>query len=425
MLSFFIGLRYTGAQRRNQLVSFISGISIFGMVISVALLVVVLSVMNGFDKELRERILTIMPQGAIYHREGITDWPALREDILQRNKTTSDTMIQNSIVDAAPFVQIAGMVMYKRQVSSMLLYGVDPELQGNVSDLGNYLSGDLQTLLIDNQSDANQTSTIVLGQELAKKIGVEVNQKVRVIIPQEDLTRSKPKIKRFTVVGLIQTGTEADQHLALTTIQSAQSVSLAPDRVSGMWLKLRDIFEAPHVVYQTVMSLPRGYTSTDWTRSQGNIYQAIQMSKKLVSLLLILIIGIAAFNVVSTLIMVTVDKQGDIAILRTLGASTQKIMAIFMVQGTLIGVIGTALGLLLGVLMASGVQEFVAWFESVIGFQFLKSDVYPISFIPEDIRVSDLIRIAVVSLTLSFIATIFPAWRASRVKPADALRFEL
>ncbi len=419
MLSFFIGLRYTGAQRRNQLVSFISGISIFGMVISVALLVVVLSVMNGFDKELRERILTVMPQGAIYHRLGIDDWQALRERILDHSKETN-----NEIIEAAPFVQIAGMVMYKRQVSSMLLYGVDTEYQAKVSDLGKYLTGDLKTLL-SNDEDANRGNKILLGGELAKKIGVEIDQNIRVVIPQEDLTNAKPKIKRFKVVGLIETGTEADQHLALTNIQAAQILSNQPESVSGIWLKLNDLFAAPHVVYETVMSLPRGYTSTDWTRSQGNIYQAIQMSKKLVGLLLILIIGIAAFNVVSTLIMVTVDKQGDIAILRTLGASTQKIMAIFMVQGTLIGVIGTTLGLLLGVLMASGVQEFVGWFESVIGFQFLKSDVYPISFIPEDIRSSDLIMIATIALTLSFFATIFPAWKASRVKPAEALRFEL
>ncbi|MGH1470101.1 MAG: lipoprotein-releasing ABC transporter permease subunit [Cellvibrionaceae bacterium] len=419
MLSFFIGLRYTGAQRRNQLVSFISAISIFGMVISVALLVVVLSVMNGFDKELRERILTIMPQGAIYHREGIDDWKTLRTDILNRSKET-----HNEIVEAAPFVQIAGMVMYKRQVSSMLLYGVDGEHQSKVSDLGQYVTGDLNTFLT-RPHENRQVNTVFLGAELAKKIGVTINQKIRIIIPQDNITNAKPKIKRFTVAGLIQTGTEADQHLALTDIKTAQLLSNLPNSVSGIWLKLNDLFTAPHVVYQTVTSLPRGYTSTDWTRSQGNIYQAIQMSKKLVSLLLILIIGIAAFNVVSTLIMVTVDKQGDIAILRTLGASTQKIMAIFMVQGTFIGLIGTALGLLLGVLMASGVQEFVAWFESVIGFQFLKSDVYPISFIPEDIRSSDLITIAVISLSLSFLATIFPAWRASRVKPAEALRFEL
>jgi len=226
------------------------------------------------------------------------------------------------------------------------------------------------------------------------------------------------------VAAIIATGTEADQHLALTGIDDAQLLTEAHSGVTGLWLKLDDLFAAPSIVYQAVISLPRGYSSTDWTRSQGNVYQAIKMSKQLVSLLLILIIGIAAFNVVSTLVMVTVDKQGDIAILRTLGATTQRIMAIFMVQGTVIGVIGTSVGLLLGVLMASGVQEFVAWLESITGFQFLKSDVYPISFVPEDIRSSDLMLIASVSLLLSFIATLYPAWRASRVKPAEALRYE-
>lgn len=412
-LPLFIGLRYTGARRRNQLVSFISAISIAGMVISVALLVVVLSIMNGFDKELRERILNVMPQGAIYHRYGIADWEEARETVLSTP----------GVAEAAPFVQLTGMATYKRNVSAVMLYGVDPAYQNRVSDLEQFLPAPLASLF-----DRAEDPPIILGSELAKKMEAQTGKLIRVLIPHGDEgnnTRTLPAIKGFRVVGIVNTGTEADQNLALTSIAETQSLTGYQNMVTGLWLKLDDVFAAPSVVYEAVLKLPRGYSSTDWTRSQGNVYQAIQMSKQLVGLLLILIIGIAAFNVVSTLIMVTVDKQGDIAILRTLGASTQKIMAIFMVQGTLIGVIGTGLGLALGVLMAGFVQEFVAWLESVIGFQFLKSDVYPISFVPADIRQSDLIAIVVTAMLLSFLATLYPAWRASRVKPADALRYEV
>ncbi|GAB1257239.1 lipoprotein-releasing ABC transporter permease subunit [Aurantivibrio plasticivorans] len=406
-LSVFIGLRYTGAQRNNQLVSFISGISIVGIVVSVALLVVVLSVMNGFDKELRERILSVLPQGAIYHSTGVEDWQALRSHLNS----------QRGIADSAPFVQLAGMLSYKREVGSVLLYGIDPKYQTKVSSLGQYLEKPMDELL--------QDKSILLGVELANKLGLEEGKHVRVIIPQSESMSATPIIERFTISGLIRTGTEADQHFALINLSAAQALAKSNGRVTGMWLKVDNLFEAPYTVYNAVRSLPRGYSSTDWTRSQGNLYQAIQMSKKMVGLLLFLIIGIAAFNVVSTLVMVTVDKQSDIAILRTLGATSGRIMRIFMVQGTLIGVIGTAVGLGLGILLASFVQEFVAWLEQLIGFQFLQSDVYPISFVPEEIRLLDLLAIGSTSLALSFLATLYPAWRASRIKPAEALRYEV
>ncbi|MEX1034112.1 MAG: lipoprotein-releasing ABC transporter permease subunit [Cellvibrionaceae bacterium] len=411
MLSFFIGLRYTGSRRHSQLVSFISTISIAGLVISVALLVMVLSVMNGFDKELRERILAILPQASIQHVDNIEDWRELRDWMVD----------QAGVLDAAPFVQTAGMAEYRRQVAPLIITGVDAETERNVSAIEDFLSPDLLALLARQEN----TGAIILGGGVAENLNVAVNDRVKIIIPHGAGRKANPSVAGLRVAGIINTGTEVDQTLALTNLATAQALASMGEGVTGVKLKVDDLFNVEGIVYPIVRALPYGHTSTTWIRSKGNLYQAIQMSKNLVGLLLFLIIGIAAFNLVSTLVMVTVDKQSDIAILRTLGASTQKIMAVFMVQGSVIGLIGTALGLMLGLLLAFFVQDFVGWIEGLFGFQFLKSDVYPISFVPSAVRLWDLVSIAAVALILSFFATLYPAWRASRIKPAEALRFEV
>lgn len=411
MLSFFIGLRYTGSRRHSQLVSFISTISIAGLVISVALLVVVLSVMNGFDKELRERILAILPQASIQHVDNIQDWQSIRERIVN----------QPGVENAAPFVQIAGMAEYRRKVAPLIINGVHAEMERAVSAIEQFLSPELLKLMA-RQED---TGAIILGSGLAENLAIEVGNRVKIIVPHGVERGLSPSVAGLRVAGIINTGTEVDQSIALTNLATAQALGSLGDRVTGIKLKVTDLFDVEAIVYPIVRSLPYGFTSTTWIRSKGNLYQAIQMSKNLVGLLLFLIIGIAAFNLVSTLVMVTVDKQSDIAILRTLGASTQRIMGVFMVQGSVIGLIGTSLGLALGLLLALFVQDFVRWIEVVFGFQFLQSDVYPISFVPSAIRFWDLVSIAAVALLLSFFATLYPAWRASRIKPADALRFEV
>lgn len=411
MLSFFIGLRYTGSRRHSQLVSFISSISIAGLVISVALLVVVLSVMNGFDKELRERILAILPQASIQHIDNVQDWQSLRQHVVAQPK----------VENAAPFVQIAGMAEYRRKVEPLIITGVRGELEKEVSAIEQFLSPELLALMAREEN----TGALILGSGLARNLGIQVDDRVKVIIPQGATGELNPSVKGLRVAGIINTGTEVDQSMALTNLATAQSLASLGERVTGIKLKVTDLFDVEAIVYPIVRDLPYGYTSTTWIRSKGNLYQAIQMSKNLVGLLLFLIIGIAAFNLVSTLVMVTVDKQSDIAILRTLGASTQRIMGIFMVQGSVIGLIGTGLGLALGLLLALFIQDFVVWIEALFGFQFLKSDVYPISFVPAAIRLWDLLSIAAVALLLSFSATLYPAWRASRVKPAEALRFEV
>lgn len=411
MLSFFIGLRYTISRRHSQLVSFISTISIVGLIISVALLVVVLSVMNGFDKELRERILAILPQASIQHVEDVENWPELRQWLLA----------QEGVEAAAPFVQLGGMAEFQRKVAPLLVNGLDLELERTTSSIDEFLSPELRNVL----AAPENTGTIILGRALADQLGVSPEQRIKVILPQGSDPGTKPRVEGLRVAGIFDTGTEVDQNLALVNLATAQAMGGLGARVSGVKLKVDELFNVEATVYPIIRQMPRGYTATTWVRSKGNLYQAIQMSKNLVGLLLFLIIGIAAFNLVSTLVMVTVDKQGDIAILRTLGASTQRIMAIFMVQGSTIGLLGTGIGLALGLLLTFWVQDFVRWIEALFDFQFLQSDVYPISFVPVAVQVADLVAIATVALFLSFVATLYPAWRASRIKPAEALRFEI
>ncbi len=403
-----IGLRYAGGRKRNQLVSFISAISIIGLVLGVGLLLVVLSVMNGFDRELRERILGVMPQAAIYHRNGIEDWQTLVQDLLQRPQ----------VVAAAPFVQLQAMASHKGKVSPLSVYGIDPDYEQKVSIIQRHLTESAFNALRANHKG------LVLGKGLADRLGISAGESLTLVVPRKGQGRSVPAVSVLSVDGIFETGTEVDNVLALMNLRQAATLSDTPGRVSGIRLQVRELFEAPKTAYGIVRDLPYGYYGSDWTRSHGNLFQAIQMSKNLVGLLLFLVIAIAAFNVVSTLVMVVVDKRGDIAILRTLGASTGTIMKVFMVQGSVIGVIGTTLGLLLGVGMSLVVTDLVIWIERFFGVHFLKSDVYPISYLPSDVRLPDVILVGIVALAMSFLASLYPAWRASRVNPAEALRYE-
>lgn len=405
-VSFYIGMRYTGARRRSQLVSFLSAISITGLVVGVALLVVVLSVMNGFDRELREKILGLVPQAAIKHPGGMHDWRQIKALL------DEDSRIQGS----APFVQLNGLVSFRRQTESVLLYGIDPVLEADVSNLHDFVSSS------ELKEFGEHQGALLLGAAVAKKLGVSPGDKLMVVVPGGP--HEAPKIEYARLQAIIRSNTELDNTLALTSLSFAAELAGYPGKISGLRLKLYDLFQAPNVVYENLMRLDRGFTGTNWTRTQGNLYQAIQMSKNLVGLLMSLIVGIAAFNVVSTLVMVVVDKQGDIAILRTLGASTRTILGVFIVQGSFIGLLGTFLGLAIGCLMALGVEWFVQAIEAVLHIQFLKSDVYPLTYLPAEIRLGDLIHIGGTAVFLSFLATLYPAWKASRVQPAEALRYE-
>lgn len=406
--TFFIGARYGISRRHSQLVSFISSLSIAGLVIGVALLIVVLSIMNGFDRELRERILGIMPQAMIYHRQGISD----PEELMAQIQTYPH------VVAVAPFVQLQGLVSYQKRVMPASVFGIEPHYELRLSSLKDFLPESVFADLAQVQPG------IVLGKGIADKLQLTVGDHVTLIIPNSENAQTTPSISMLRVLGVLDSGTEIDQHLALMNLQQASALSRFPGRVSGIRLQLDDLFQAPWVTNTIVNALPIGYYGSNWTRTQGNLYEAIQMSKKLVELLLFLIIAIAAFNLVSTLIMVVVDKQGDIAILRTLGASTTEIMGVFMVQGGLIGVIGTSIGVLLGVVLALSVTDLVQWLEGLLQIQFLQSDVYPISYLPSDLHWDDVGKIALTALIISFFASLYPAWRASKIQPADALRYE-
>lgn len=404
-LLWFIGARYGLSRRHSQLVSFISSLSTAGLVIGVALLILVLSIMNGFDRELRERILGVMPHLSIYHRQGITDY----EPLLQQ------AYGYPQVVSAVPFVQLQGLASFQKRTHPFTVLGISPAVEQQPEALTQYLPKEVLTRAAAGEG-------VVLGQGIVDKLQLSVGDHLTLIVPQAG--DASPRLAMVPLLAVLHTGTEIDQQLALMGLDAASALSSAPGKVSGVRVQLNDLFAAPWVMRQFINELPPGYYGSNWTRTQGNLYEAIHMSKRLVELLLFLIIGIAAFNLVSTLIMVVVDKQGDIAILRTLGASTGEILGIFMVQGGLIGLVGTALGVILGCALSLVVTDLVLWLEALLGIQFLQSDVYPISYLPSDLQFGDVSQIAITALLISLLASLYPAWRASRVQPADALRYE-
>ncbi|MBE8717440.1 lipoprotein-releasing ABC transporter permease subunit [Cellvibrio polysaccharolyticus] len=409
-LTFFIGARYGISRRHSRLVSFISTLSTVGLVIGVALLIVVLSIMNGFDRELRERILGIMPQATLYHSAG---------SIADTGPLIDLAMRQPHVLGASPFVQVQGLVSWQRRAEPVNLFGIEPALELQYSALKNYLPARVFDEL------SNNPQALVLGKGIADKLQVAVGQTISLVIPASGRDgQTAPRIRALDVIAILDSGTGIDQYLALMGLSAASSLTPFPGEATGIRLQLDDLFAAPEVMRLMVNELPSGYYGSNWTRTQGNLYEAIHMSKRLVELLLFLIIAIAAFNLVSTLIMVVVDKQGDIAILRTLGASTSDIVGIFMVQGGLIGLIGTSAGIVLGVGLSLVVTDLAQGIERITGIQFLHSDVYPISYLPSDLQWGDVIYIGGTALAISVIASLYPAWRASRVQPAEALRYE-
>ena len=407
-VSIFIGVRYTLSRRLSRSVSFISTVAISGLVSGISLLILVLSVMNGFDRELRERILNIVPQLSLYRVDGISDWRELRQQLVNTP----------GITGIAPFVQLQGMATAKKKVEPVLVYGISGDYETDVSIINRYLKNDtLDTL-------NRQQNTTVLGSGLAAKLKLDVGDTFRLIIPQKSNPRSAPVVANLCVLDIFSSQTELDQSLILLSLKSAAALTENPQTITGLRFKIDDLFDAPIIAKALLAQLPRGFYSSDWTYSHGNLYNAVQLSKKIVSLLVLLIVAIAAFNVVSTLIMVVVDKRSDIAILRTIGASNRDIMAIFIVQGTIIGIIGAALGGIIGVSLSLIVKDVVKWIETAFNIHFLKSDIYPISFLPSEIVWSDVVWVLTISIIMSVMATLYPSFKASRIHPADALRHE-
>jgi lipoprotein-releasing system permease protein len=381
-----------------------------GLMLGVAVLILVLSVMNGFDRELRERILGMVPHANIMAYDGVKDWPALAK--------TLDSHPQ--VIASAPFIQLQGMLASRGVVQGVLLNGIDPELESGVSIVGDFMQEcELDHLIAGKYG-------IVLGEILANRLGLILGDKVTLIMPEASLTPAGvlPRLKRFTLVGTFAVGADLDSNLALLHLIDAQKMARLT-MPQGMRIKTTDLFAAPKISRELAMELKGNYYSTDWTRMYGNLFQAIKLEKTMIGLLLFIIVAVAAFNIISTLVMMVTDKQADIAILRTLGATPGVIMRIFMVQGLFIGVMGTIIGTIIGVLMALGVTDLVSGIESLLGIQLLNSDVYFISYLPSELKWDDVAIVCCGALGLSFLATLYPSYRASKINPAEALRYEL
>ncbi|MBC3362033.1 lipoprotein-releasing ABC transporter permease subunit [Pseudomonas sp. SWRI154] len=409
----FIGTRYTRAKRRNHFVSFISLTSIIGLALGVVVMIVVLSVMNGFDHEMRTRVLGMVPHATLETGEAISDWPSLAAKVKQNPQ----------VLAVAPFTQMQGLLTNDGKVSKVLLNGIDPGLERQVSIIDNFMKqGKLDDL-------APGSFGIVIGDKAAAKLGVAIGDKLTFVAPEVTVTPGGmfPRMKRFTVVGIFHVGAgELDGYLGVTNLQDlARLHRWKPDQVQGLRLKFDDLFQAPRVAWSIAQQLGEDrYYARDWTRTHGNLYQAIRMEKAMIGLLLLLIVAVAAFNIISTLVMVVNDKKGDIAILRTLGATPGQIMRIFMVQGTVIGVIGTFVGALVGMFAALNVSAAIAALEGLLGHKFLNADVYFIDYLPSQLQSDDVLMVCGAALILSFLATLYPAWRAARTQPAEALRYE-
>ncbi|MCQ4347885.1 lipoprotein-releasing ABC transporter permease subunit [Pseudomonas stutzeri] len=411
-LPVFIGMRYTRAKRRNHFISFISLTSMVGLALGVLVMILVLSVMNGFDRELRTRILGMVPHATISSYQPIDDWQALAAKVAEHPE----------VVAVAPFSQLQGMLSHSGGVQPVLVNAVLPEAEKQVSIIDQHM---VQGRLDDLESGE---FGIVIGEITARRFRVGLGDKLTFILPEASVTPAGvfPRLKRFTVVGVFKVGAELDSSLALIHVGDAARLSRWQEhQVEGLRLKLRDLFHAPQVAWEIATGFSgEDYVARDWTRSHGSLFQAIQMEKTMIALLLLLIVAVAAFNIISTLVMVVTDKKADIAILRTLGMTPRQIMLVFMVQGSVIGVVGTLIGGVLGVIAALNVTQWVAALEGLLGRKFLSSDVYFINYLPSQLRVEDVVLICSAALLMSFFATLYPAWRAARTQPAEALRYE-
>jgi lipoprotein-releasing system permease protein len=407
-----IGLRYTRAKRRNHFISFISLISMAGIGLGVAALIVVLSVMNGFQKELRTRILGVASHIQIAGTNGELDnWPAVAQQALQHPEIRA----------AAPYVQSQAMFTVDNVVKGAMVRGILPDQEDRVADFRKTVqSGSLDALVPGEFG-------VVLGSELARSLHVFVGDKVTLIAPQGTVTPAGvvPRLKSFKVVGIFEVGMfEYDSGLALIHLQDAQRLYQMEDRVTGVRLKVDDLFMAPRISRELVRYVNADAYVSDWTQSHANFFRAVAIEKNMMFIILSLIVAVAAFNLVSTLVMAVTDKQADIAILRTLGARPRSIMAVFVVQGALVGFVGLGLGVAGGVALALNIDVVVPALEHLLGVHFLDKSVYYISDLPSELQWGDVWGVTLIAFVLSLLATLYPSWRASRVNPAEALRYE-
>ena len=407
-----VGLRYTRAKRRNHFISFISLTSMIGIALGVTALITVISVMNGFERELRERILGVASHATISGFDrALEDWESL----------AGAAVAHPEVVGVAPFVESQGMLTHAGQVRGVLIRGVSPSREPAVSEIGRYLvEGELESL-------APGRFNVLIGRDLARRLDADVGARVTLVAPQARITPAGvlPRMRRFTVSGIFEAGhAQYDTSLAVVHVEDAQRVFRLGRGVSGLRVKLADMFDAPRVSRELARSFGGKYWLRNWTQYHANFFRALKIERTVMFVILTLIVAVAAFNLVSTLVMVVTDKESDIAILRTLGAGQSSILAIFVVQGTLIGIAGTIAGVAGGVALATHVETLVPAIESFFDVKFLSPDIYYISAVPSEMRWRDVAAVGSVAFAMCVLATIYPAWKASRVQPVEALRHE-
>jgi lipoprotein-releasing system permease protein len=411
-LSSYIGLRYTRAKRKNHFISFISLMSMIGIALGVTVLITVLSVMNGFDSHIRDKVFGMAPAISLSTMQGqLPQWQSWQTK-LQKNP---------QVVASAPFVDGQGLLRDDGQVAGVEVQGIDPVQEEKINDLNHKIIDGTLTKLKPGSFG------IVLGKTLAENLGAGVGDKITLFVPKLTVSPAgiMPRFKRFTVQGIFSAGSGFgfDTNLAFINLHDAQVLFVTGSNATGLNLKIKDMYQAPHVA-SDIVNQYQGLTATDWTQTYGALFKAVALEKTMMFLILILIVAVAAFNLVSSLVMVVTDKQADIAILRTMGATPGMIMRIFMVQGSLVGVIGTLLGLLGGVTLALNVTRLVNWLQAVLHKQIFQGSVYYLNYLPSQVKYSDVVQIIVVALLMSLLATIYPAWRAARVQRAEALRYD-
>ena len=407
-----VGLRYTRAKRRNHFISFISLTSMIGIALGATALITVISVMNGFERELRERILGVASHATISgFGRALEDWESL----------AAQAEGHFEVVGVAPFVESQGMLTHAGQVRGVLIRGVSPLREPRVSEVGQFLiEGTLESLV---PGEFN----VLIGRDLALRLGATVGTRVMLVAPQMRITPAGvlPRMRRFVVSGIFEAGhAQYDSSLAVIHIEDAQRVFRLGAGISGLRVKLTDMFDAPRVSRELAREFGGRYWLRDWTQYHANFFRALKIEKTVMFVILTLIVAVAAFNLVSTLVMVVTDKESDIAILRTLGASQSSILSIFVVQGTAIGIAGTIAGVAGGVALATHVETLVPAIESLFDTKFLSPDIYYISAVPSDMRWRDVAAVGSVAFVMSVLATLYPAWRASRIQPVEALRHE-